>query len=207
MIRLLGAITGSALAIATLLVFVGVPQFKFDSTETADIEQSVVTLPLPTQPVEQPIEPITESDFAHSEPVADSIDEPIDERIDERIDDSIDVPMAEPVVSSESPAETDIAPEFGAPEYVPDPFGAEPADVPGLEPNTLNWYAFWSPFRSEIAATGFVDQLERVTGLDYRVVKVKPGVYEVAFAYSDDEEIAGNLSRITAATGLQMPEG
>ena len=84
---------------------------------------------------------------------------------------------------------------------------AVPADVPPLEPDTLNWYAFWSPFRSEIAATGFVDQLERVTGLDYRVVKVKPGVYEVAFAYSDDAEIAGNLSRITAATGLDMPEG
>ena len=90
---------------------------------------------------------------------------------------------------------------------MPEPLEAEPAVVPELEPDSPNWYAFWSPFRSEIAATGFVDQLERVTGLDYRVVKVKPGVYEVAFAYSDDTEIAGNLSRITAATGLAMPEG
>jgi hypothetical protein len=52
-----------------------------------------------------------------------------------------------------------------------------------------------------------VDQLQRVTGLDYRVVKIKPGVYEVAFAYADDDEITVNLSQITAATGLQLPEG
>ena len=64
------------------------------------------------------------------------------------------------------------------------------------------WYAFWSPFRSEIAANGFVDRLQRVTGLDYRVVKLKPGVYEVAFAYKDDREIMANLSQISAATGL-----
>ena len=72
---------------------------------------------------------------------------------------------------------------------------------------TIRSFRFWSPFRSEIAASGFVDQLQRVTGLDYRVVKVKPGVYEVAFAYADDDEITINLSQITAATGLQLPEG
>ena len=51
-----------------------------------------------------------------------------------------------------------------------------------------------------------MDQLQRVTGLDYRVVKIKPGVYEVAFAYSDDDEIVLNLSQISAATGLNLPE-
>jgi hypothetical protein len=70
-----------------------------------------------------------------------------------------------------------------------------------------NWYAFWAPFRTEIAANGFVTQLQRVTGLDYRVVKVETGNYEVAFAYSDDDEILSNLSQISAATGLQLPEG
>ncbi|HSM29059.1 MAG TPA: hypothetical protein VK854_00030, partial [Woeseiaceae bacterium] len=83
-----------------------------------------------------------------------------------------------------------------APPQPPDP---EPAATP-------QWYAFWSPFRSEVAANGFVDQLQRVTGLDYRVVKVKPGVYEVAFAYEDDQDITANLSQISAATGLQLPE-
>jgi hypothetical protein len=82
----------------------------------------------------------------------------------------------------------------------------EQPEEPTLD-NLQQWYAFWSPFRSEIAASGFVDQLQRVTGLDYRVVKVKPGVYEVAFAYIEDAEITDNLSQITAATGLQLPEG
>lgn len=46
-----------------------------------------------------------------------------------------------------------------------------------------------------------------MTGLDYRVVKIKPGIYEVAFAYADDTDIPINLSQISAATGLDMPEG
>lgn len=205
MIRLLGAITGSALALATLLVFVGVPQFKFDSTGSADVEQSVVTLPLPTQPVDREPEPFAEPAF---EPAIEPATEPSHGQAAEAATpppESVGEPQ--PAVSGEVAAMTEIAPEFGAPGYVAEPFEAAPSEVPEIEPDTLNWYAFWSPFRSEIAATGFVDQLERVTGLDYRVVKVKPGVYEVAFAYSDDTEIAGNLSRITAATGLEMPEG
>ena len=92
---------------------------------------------------------------------------------------------------------------------VPQDSPEQSADLPP-EPEPLEtmqqWYAFWSPFRSEIAATGFVDQLQRVTGLDYRVVKVKPGVYEVAFAYESDDEITVNLSQISAATGLNLPE-
>ena len=82
-----------------------------------------------------------------------------------------------------------------------------PPQTPDAEPSaTPQWYAFWSPFRSEVAANGFVDQLQRVTGLDYRVVKVKTGVYEVAFAYEDDQDITANLSQISAATGLRLPE-
>ncbi len=70
-----------------------------------------------------------------------------------------------------------------------------------------HWYAFWSPFRSEIAANGFVARLQQTTGMDYRVVKLKPGVYEVAFAYTDDDDIEQKLARISAATGLDMSGG
>ena len=70
----------------------------------------------------------------------------------------------------------------------------------------LQWYSFWNPFRSELAATGFVTQLEKVTGLDYRVFKVKTGVYEVAFAYNNDDERRTKLSQISAATGLDLPD-
>ena len=140
MIRLLGAITGSALALATLLVFVGVPQFKFDSDEPADVEQTVVTLPLPTQPVEPADAPLAEQ---VAEPAA-----PAEE------------PVQAAAASTASP-QTDIAPDFGPPEYMPTPPEPEPVPdmVEELEPDSLSWYAFWSPFRSEIAATGFVDQL------------------------------------------------
>jgi hypothetical protein len=164
MIRLLGAITGSALALAALLVLVGVPQFK---AEPNDVVHSVVTLPLRVEPVEEIIEApaiVEEPVIAAAQPVATEVD-------------------ATPVVA-------EVA-----------------AEVAALLPNTPQWYAFWSPFRSEIAAAGFITQLQRVTGLDYRVVKIKPGVYEVAFAYADDTDIPINLSQISAATGLDMPEG
>ncbi len=165
MIRLLGAITGSALALAALLVLVGVPQFK---AEPSDIERTVVTLPLRAEPVHEVEEP------------PQKLAEPSQE-------------LAEPSQElAEIPAE--IPPATVAVETML------------LQPDSQQWYAFWSPFRSEIAASGFVTQLQRVTGLDYRVVKIKPGVYEVAFAYAADGDIPANLSQISAATGLKMPE-
>ncbi|MCI0517615.1 MAG: hypothetical protein L0Y45_07265, partial [Woeseiaceae bacterium] len=72
-------------------------------------------------------------------------------------------------------------------------------------PQERQWYSFWNPFRSEVAARGFVSQLEKVTGLDYRIVKVKTGVYEVSFAYEGDIEKQAKLSQIQAATGLELP--
>lgn len=158
MIRLLGAITGSALALAALLVLVGVPQFK---AEPNDIERAVVTLPLRTAPVMEVAEP----DLIVESPAVDEIP------------DSIDGFVAVPETVAEA-----------------------------LLPNSQQWFAFWSPFRSEIAASGFITQLQRVTGLDYRIVKVEPGVYEVAFAYAADEDISMNLSQISAATGLDLAE-
>ena len=77
---------------------------------------------------------------------------------------------------------------------------------PPPQPQTEHWYAFWSPFRSELAANGFVSQLQRTTGMDYRVVRLKPGVYEVAFAYQSENDIETKLVAISAATGLEMPD-
>ena len=79
----------------------------------------------------------------------------------------------------------------------------EPQDMYNPE---QHWHEFWNPFRSEIAARGFVSQLEKVTGLDYRVMKVKAGVYQVGFAYSDDNERRFKISQISAATGLDLPQ-
>ncbi|NCF23900.1 MAG: hypothetical protein GWP60_05140 [Gammaproteobacteria bacterium] len=170
MMRLLGVLVGSALAVAALVVFVGIPEF---TTQSSVAEDTVITLPMRPDP------PATDP-----EPEA--------------------VPQEAPLAAAtEAPADTPSPPETEVAETAP-----VPAESPPARPDAaLQWYAFWSPFRSEIAANGFVDQLQRVTGLDYRVVKVKPGVYEVAFAYEDDQEITANLSQISAATGLQLPEG
>ncbi len=168
--RFMGVLVGSAIAVAALVVFVGIPEF---TTESSVAEDTVITLPMrPDPPAADP------------EPEA--------------------VPQEAPVAAAtEAPPDTPAPPETGVAETVP-----VPTESPPGEPDAaLQWYAFWSPFRSEIAANGFVDQLQRVTGLDYRVVKVKPGVYEVAFAYEHDQEITANLSQISAATGLQLPEG
>jgi hypothetical protein len=157
MMRFLGVLVGSALAVAALVVFVGIPEF---TTESSVPEPTVITLPMRADAPD----PVAEEGPDEPPPPA-----------------AIDTP-------AQTPAEQ---------------LAEQPAAAPA-EP--LQWYAFWSPFRSEVAANGFVDQLQRVTGLDYRVVKVKPGVYEVAFAYEDDQEITANLTQISAATGLQLPE-
>jgi hypothetical protein len=174
MMRFLGVLVGSTLAVAALVVFIGIPEF---TTESSIVEDSVITLPMrASAPAPEP-EPEAEAEPQEAPAVA-----------------GIDAP-AEPPAPQETVTEE--------PEAAPVPAESPPTQVAAAP----QWYAFWSPFRSEIAANGFVDQLQRVTGLDYRVVKVKPGVYEVAFAYEDDGEITANLSQISAATGLQLPEG
>lgn len=141
MIRLMGILCGSALAVCFLIVVLGVPEI---------LPGTVIAVP-PDVAVAQPV----------AEPVVESVVEPIAEPIAE--------PTGKPVLASE------------------------------------NWYAFWAPFRSELAATGFIAQLQRTTGLDYRVLKQEPGVYAVAFAYSSDADIQSKLTAISTATGLEMP--
>ena len=170
MMRFLGVLVGSTLAVAALVVFIGIPEF---TTESSVAEPTVITLPMRSEtPAPEP--PIAEP--------------------------PVEVPATAAV---ESPAEPVTEPDAPTDEPLEDPVYEAPPPAPAA---SLQWYAFWSPFRSEVAANGFVDQLQRVTGLDYRVVKVKPGVYEVAFAYEDDQDITASLSQISAATGLQLPE-
>ncbi|MDH3612386.1 MAG: hypothetical protein OEU90_01445 [Gammaproteobacteria bacterium] len=166
MMRLLGVLVGSALAVAALVVFVGIPQVQTGSRVTPIGDNGVIRLPTPSvsQPVPQDL----------LEPAQNVVDDFSDEIVEEVVDTAAEQTAAENIDVME---------------------------------DTQQWYAFWSPFRTEIAATGFVAQLQRVTGLDYRVVKVKTGVYEVAFAYGDDNEIMSNISQISAATGLELPDG
>lgn len=168
MFRFFGFVIGSALAIAAILLLVGLPRLKVAGplVEARDPE------PATTEALEPATEP--EPRIAELPPAAQFA----------AGDESLEIPM-------EFPTET-------------------PVEIPVLDPGPaaedVHWHAFWNPFRSELAATGFVSRLERVTGLDYRIVKMKPGAYQVAFAYLDDSERVTKLAQIEAATGLNLPE-
>ncbi len=172
MFRLIGILTSSAIAIAILIVALGVPEFAAPEAETAIIAEPMKELVY---------EPAPESEAAM--PV---------------------ISESESEQRSESETMVTVTPEFVPEEDV---FEPEAVPEPIREATDQQWYAFWSPFRSKIAADGFVSQLQRTTGLDYRVVKLKPGVYEVAFAYSDDSDIQDKLMQIASATGLDLSDG
>ncbi len=173
MLRLIGILIGSALAVGFLIVMLGVPQFAGPDPDEANLSSTE-----------------TEPDVvAESLPAA----EPLTEAAPEPETEPVDSPPAEAAPNDSSDAETLAL--------------IDQIFEPGPEPDALveeNWYAFWSPFRSELAANGFVSRLQETTGIDYRVVKVKTGVYEVAFAYTDDADIQDKLARISSATGLDM---
>ena len=179
MLRLIGILTGSTLAVAFLIIALGLPSFS-SSTGDAGAAATGIAPALETTiaaAVSQatPTEPEV--------PAAEPVEEPFEE-------------MPKPALSDEE-----------ALALIDDIFAPQPvvAEAPReQEPVDENWYAFWSPFRSEIAANGFVARLQETTGIDYRVVKVKTGVYEVAFAYLDDADIQDKLARISEATGLDM---
>jgi hypothetical protein len=181
MVRIVGILCGSALAISLLIIALGVPEL----------------LPGPTEDPEIAFEPALASESSEVlETIADA---------DEIENDPIPEAAPEPALMVEASVEASL----------------EPADDPvnenilkmtvAVEPpprqSTEHWYAFWSPFSSELAANGFVSQLQRTTGMDYRVVRLKPGVYEVAFAYEAETDIETRLAAISAATGLEMPDG
>ena len=178
MLKLIGILIGSALAVAFLIVALGVPELA-PGPESA---------PEPFPVTQDVVEPVPVSSDIDPAPV---------------------LPEPEPV--AESP---ETVPEPAAESLEPDPelmqTEALIEQIFNPDPEMLveeNWYAFWSPFRSEIAANGFVAKLQETTGIDYRVVKVKTGVYEVAFAYVDDADIQDKLARISNATGLNMTDG
>ncbi len=180
MIRLLGFIIGSAVSIGAILLILGVPEFHLSNPE------------LHKSRFDEALQNLKEKqrEIAAAAGTGDAaIPAPATA---EEVTESLPGPVAmveEPVSTeplTELPAEMDDGNEL-------------------LRLQDRQWHSFWNPFRSEIAARGFVSQLERVTGLDYRVVKVKTGVYEVAFAYESDIERQAKLSQIQAATGLELP--
>lgn len=171
MIRVIGILVGSVIAVGLLIMTLGIPELAGPEPAEDSLpatEPELVTAPVP--------------DLALVETPA-------------------EIPeLSEPPAAD--PPEPEPAPELTDEQLVEQIFSPQPR--PAVEEQ---WYAFWSPFRSEIAANGFVARLQQTTGMDYRVVKLKPGVYEVAFAYLDEDDIEQKLARISAATGLDMSGG
>lgn len=184
MLRLTGILVGSALAIAVLLLTLGTPQLPPppNSGSVSDPQRlGSVSEPLGTTQVTDFIDSIAPNipdKDVESDPEPDSLETDPESALP-------DAALVEQLFAPEVSREIVLpaTPEAAVEEH---------------------WYAFWSPFRSEIAANGFVAKLQESTGIDYRVVKVKTGVYEVAFAYTDDADIEAKLERISGATGLEL---
>ena len=190
MFRLLGFLIGSVTAITIILLVLGIPEFNLTDPEYDQqrFDAAVEKLKEKQQEVANVAEDII-NDVAEVDYRQDNIE--------------VIAEKALPEIVAQLAAETPATQEFTVQPLQDAPDFAD--DFPAI-PDESQWYSFWNPFRSEIAARGFVTQLEKVTGLDYRVVKVKTGVYEVAFAYNNDVERRTKLSQISAATGLDLPD-
>ena len=190
MFRLLGFIVGSVAALAIILIVLGVPDFHL--TER-DVDQ---------QRFDAAVKKLKKKQQEAANVTAEVVDAAA-----ESVDDvTHNVEVVAQKLTPDAPAQpgdNGIAPREV--EEMPQ-HETDVVDEQSGKQQDLQWYSFWNPFHSEIAARGFVSQLEKVTGLDYRVVKVKTGVYEVAFAYADDVERHDKLAQIAAATGLDLPD-
>ncbi len=180
MFRLLGFIVGSIASIALLFMLVGIPSIRpaDEATKSGRFDLVIQQLKDKQRMANEAAE------AAESTQPAANVETEAEQPPATAIDDATGAVAASGAVS-----------EIDPPPAAPTQTAAE-----------TGWQPFWNPFRSEIAARGFVRRLENVTGLDYRVVRKKTGVYEVAFSYDDDDERRIKLSQIAAATGLDLSD-
>jgi len=171
MIRILGFLIGSAASIGMMLLLLGVPDINLSRPLIDDAASASVA---------QTVEAVT----ADLEAVAIEMFEEVSQLVD-------GPPTADPPAESfaeeqaaSNSEDADLLSEEFTPDisktasFPPEPGSTTASAIDEASENDLRWHSFWNPFRSEIAANGFVGQLEKVTGLDYRVVKIKTGVYE-----------------------------
>ena len=196
MLRILGFITGAAVAIATIVIVMGTPELIESPTADAtqelafavDVPDEVVTATVAEVPPE-PEPPLATEPPVEAELLAD---------LD--LFTAAELPTEELVEPVETPA------PLQTPDLPTEPEELLAADTPATDIADAQWHSFWNPFRSQIAANGFAARLSAVTDIDYRVVRLKPGAYQVAFAYTDDNERVAKLAQIQTATGLNLPE-
>ena len=185
MARFLGILTGAALAALLLAQLVDIRSTGVDAPRSASVADTTVddTTELPPDP-ERAVADASVTERRSVPALGDSSESEF---------------AAEPAVADTG--QTVAAPEPAVAES-PEPsrrdaaYTAKPAAA-------IEWHSFWAPFRSELAADGFVARLQAVTGLDFRVVRQQAGRYEVEVAYSDAAELERHLQSIAGATGLR----
>jgi hypothetical protein len=201
MFKILGFLVGSLISIAALVMLIGMPDFHLsgDTDDGDRYDVAIRKLKEKQHAVQQVVDAL---------PIEDAVQEigPVAEKFVES--DSADLDDSGNDLSGNDFPGNDYPGNEQTVNVVPEP--VETVAAASAEPDAgtagPEWQAFWNPFRSQIAARGFVRRLESVTGLDYRVVKVRNGVYQVAFSYSDDAERTTRLSQIAAATGLDLSD-
>lgn len=192
MFRLLGILIGSIISVVAILMVTGIPDFHLEdpAIDQKRFDDAVEKLMVRKRDAEQAAEQMVNDVVEVAESVQEDFAPPENESIAQT-----EMPEA---ISEQTPVDTIEDASEAELEY-------SPPDGESSSFDDMQWYSFWTPFRSQIAAGGFVARLEEVTGLDYRVVKIKTGIYEVAFAYDSDDERRNKLSQISAATGLDLP--
>jgi hypothetical protein len=177
--RLLGFCFGSIASMGALFLLIGTPDFHLDD---ADADRTRF---------DEAVEKLKAKQPAPSPPPA-----PVP------VAEQTEAPAAEPAESAASNDTPPPAPDEPEPEYILPDDDLDLLAMPGTAEQ--EWHSFWTPFRTQIAAAGFVGRLESVTGLDYRIVKAGKAGYEVEFSYYDATELDSKLERISAATGLDL---
>ena len=165
MFRLLGFLIGSAISIAIILLVTGLPDFhlKDPAIDQHRFDAAVEKLMARKQDAEEVAQVIADEGVQVAETVQEQFT-PLQNETEAPAKVLETTAQQEPVDSEEISVPKES-------EFIFSPPGDQARSIADAQ-----WYSFWNPFRSEIAANGFVAQLEKVTGLDYRVVRVKTGV-------------------------------
>ena len=217
MIRLFGFLTGAGATIALMMLMIGPPELTDRDTEVGDAE--VGDAEVGDAEAADAVSPrnlsaaTIEAAAAASDRTAESPSAVPARRASPR---EIGPPITGQTAAGFAPVDPARQPDQAFPgqalpgeitprQIIPEQTVVAAAiDTPADDPS--QWHSFWNPFRSEIAANGFASRLRSVTGIDYRVVRLEPGSYQVAFAYVDDAERRLKISQIESATGLDLPE-
>ncbi|MDH3441457.1 MAG: hypothetical protein OEM63_11940, partial [Gammaproteobacteria bacterium] len=140
MFRLLGFLIGSLTSVLVILLIVGMPKIQLSDAEISQERYDAAIENLRAKQLE--IETVTGKLTEDVARVAGSFDDDNHQQADE-----VNLPPSAPPLFAEESPELPVAID----------------EAPAFE-NEPSWYSFWNPFRSEIAANGFVAQLEKVTG-------------------------------------------